>query len=61
MPNRREAGQALIFTSLALVALMGFAGLAIDVGVMRHEKRLEQTAADAGAIAGASNLAFGGV
>ena len=61
MPKRREAGQALIFTSLALVALMGFAGLAIDVGVMRYEKRLQQTAADAAAIAGASNLAFGGV
>jgi hypothetical protein len=61
MANRREAGQALIFTSLALVVLMGFAGLAIDVGVLRHEKRLQQTAADAAAIAGASNLAFGGV
>ncbi len=61
MPKRREAGQALIFTSLALVALMGFAGLAIDVGVMRYEKRLQQTAADAAAIAGASNLPFGGV
>ena len=61
MANRREAGQALIFTSLALVVLMGFAGLAIDVGVLRHEERLQRTAADAAAIAGASNLAFGGV
>ncbi len=61
MTNKNEAGQALIFTAAALVALMGFAGLAIDMGVMRHDKRLQQTAADAAAIAGASNLLFGGV
>jgi hypothetical protein len=61
MRNRKEAGQALILTALALVVLMGFAGLAIDMGVMRYDKRLQQTAADAAAIAGASNLAFGGV
>jgi hypothetical protein len=61
MRNRKEAGQALVLTALALVALLGFAGLAIDMGVMRYEKRLQQTAADAAAIAGASNLAFGGV
>jgi hypothetical protein len=61
MTNKKEAGQALIFTAAALVVLMGFAGLAIDMGVMRHDKRLQQTAADAAAIAGASNLAFGGV
>jgi hypothetical protein len=61
MPRRSEAGQALIMTAAALVVLMGFAGLAIDMGVMRYEKRLQQTAADAAAIAGASNLAFGGV
>jgi hypothetical protein len=61
MRNRNEADQALILTALALVVLMGFAGLAIDMGVMRYDKRLQQTAADAAAIAGASNLAFGGV
>jgi len=58
MTIRNEAGQALISTALALVALMGFAGLAIDMGVLRHDKRLQQTAADAAAIAGASNLAY---
>jgi hypothetical protein len=61
MRNKNEAGQALILTAVALVALIGFAGLAIDMGVMRHDKRLQQTAADAAAIAGASNLGFGGV
>jgi len=61
MTNKNEAGQALVFTAAALVVLMGFAGLAIDMGVMRHDKRLQQTAADAAAIAGASNLSFGGI
>ena len=61
LTNKNEAGQALISTALALVVLMGFAGLAIDMGVMRHNKRLQQSAADAAAIAGASNLSFGGV
>jgi len=49
----------LIFTAAALVVLMGFAGLAIDMGVMRHDKRLQQTAADAAAIAGASTCHSG--
>jgi Flp pilus assembly protein TadG len=57
MRRKSEAGQAIILTALMLTALMGFAGLAIDMGVMRYEKRLQQTAADAAAIAGASNLA----
>jgi hypothetical protein len=56
MIRRKEAGQTLAFTAIGLVALMGFMGLAVDVGVMRVEKRLQQTAADAAAIAAASNL-----
>lgn len=61
MKRNKEAGQALVLTAVALVMLMGFAGLAIDMGVMRHEKRLQQTAADAAALAGANNLSYGGV
>jgi hypothetical protein len=62
MTRKNEAGQALIFTVVALgVLLMGFAGLGIDMGYLRYEKRLQQTAADTAAIAGASNLVFGGV
>jgi len=40
MTNKNEAGQALILTVASLVALMGFAGLAIDMGVLRHDQRL---------------------
>ena len=57
MTRKSESGQALVFAALALVVLIGFAGLAIDMGVLRYQKRLQQSAADAAAIAGASNLA----
>jgi Flp pilus assembly protein TadG len=56
MKRNNESGQALVFTAVAMVVLIGFAGLGVDMGVLRYQKRLQQTAADAGAIAGASNL-----
>ena len=42
--------------ALGLTVLLGFAGLGIDVGMLRYERRLQQSAADAAAVAGASNL-----
>jgi hypothetical protein len=57
MRRNKEAGQALITAAVAMVVLVGFAGLGVDMGVMRYERRLQQTAADAAAIAGANNLA----
>jgi Putative Flp pilus-assembly TadE/G-like len=56
MRRNRETGQALYITIASLVVLMGFLGLGIDLGALRYEERLQQTAADAAAIAGASNL-----
>ena len=62
MTRKNESGQALVFAVLALgIVLMGFAGLGIDMGYMRYEKRLQQTAADAAAIAGANDILPGGV
>ena len=61
MRHKNEAGQALVFTAVGLVVLMGMAGLGIDMGMLRYQKRLQQTAADAGALAGANNLGLGGV
>lgn len=55
--RRKEAGQTLVFVAIGLVALMGFAGLGVDMGILRYQKRLQQSAADAAALAGASNLA----
>jgi hypothetical protein len=60
MKFKKQSGQVLFGTAAALVVLAGFAGLAIDMGTLRYQKRLQQTAADAAAIAGASNLAFDG-
>jgi Flp pilus assembly protein TadG len=58
MKRNPESGQALVFAALAMFVLIGFAGLAIDMGALRYQKRLQQTAADGAAIAGANNLAF---
>jgi hypothetical protein len=61
MTRSKQTGSVLVFLAFAMVVLLGFAGLAIDMGTLRYQKRLQQTAADAAAIAGASNLAAGGV
>jgi hypothetical protein len=57
---KNEKGQALYLAAMAMLVLTGFIGLGIDMGVLRYERRVQQSAADAAAIAGASNLAFGG-
>src|SRR5215467_2899521 len=59
MKMNQQSGQALITAAIALVVLCGFTGLAIDMGALRYQRRLQQTAADAAAIAGAQNLDFG--
>src|SRR5579864_5051399 len=58
MSHRKQSGQVLAGFAVTLVVLLGFAGLAIDMGTLRYEKRLQQTAADAAATAGAQNLQF---
>jgi Flp pilus assembly protein TadG len=59
MTRIRESGQALALAAVSLAVLLGFAGLAVDMGVLRYEKHLQQTAADAAAIAGAYELRDG--
>ena len=51
-----ERGQALVFTVLAMVVLLGMAALAIDVGAWFQTKRHLQATADASALAGAQAL-----
>lgn len=58
MRRNRQAGQALYLTAISLVVLIGMLGFGIDLGVLRYQKRLQQTAADAAAIAGASDLQY---
>lgn len=57
--QQRESGQALVAATFGLVVLLGAAGLAIDVGYLRYERRLQQSAADSAALAGASESAAG--
>lgn len=51
-----ESGQALALVALAAVVLLGFAALAIDVGLMANSRSRLQHAADAAALAGAMDL-----
>jgi hypothetical protein len=53
---RSERGQALILAALAMVVILGFAALAIDVGYWYSQKREVQNAVDAAALAGAQEL-----
>ena len=48
-----RSGQVLVLVVIALVALIGFAALAIDVGHAYTQRRQLQNAADAAALAGA--------
>ena len=51
MRRTRERGAVLILFTLAAVVLVGFLGLAIDVGMLYLQKQKVQSAADAGALA----------
>ena len=55
-PNENEEGSTLVITVLGMVAILGFAGLAIDVGSLRSAERRLQSAADAAAVAGALQI-----
>src|SRR5688500_9436358 len=51
-----QNGAVLIMVAFASIALFGFLGLAMDVGYVYHHRRVMQPAADAGAIAGATEI-----
>lgn len=57
--RRREAGQTLALVSFCMVTFLAAAGLAVDMGYMRYEKRLMQAAADSAALAAATDLNLG--
>jgi hypothetical protein len=58
MTRKNQAGQAIVSAALAMVVLLGASGLAIDMGVLRYKKRIQQTAADSAAIAGADDIRY---
>src|SRR5881392_3082159 len=53
-----ESGMSLVFIALGLMALLSASMLAIDVGMLMTARNQAQNAADAGALAGATALAF---
>lgn len=52
-----EQGQASVLIAVCMVAVVGIAGLAVDVGHLRFAKSQLQTLADSAALAGAAELA----
>src|SRR5437867_11819790 len=54
--NNAERGQILLIAALFMTALLGFTAMAIDVGLIFHDRRGQQNAADAAALAGAASL-----
>lgn len=57
---RDEKGQSVIIIALGMVAMLAFSALVIDSGYTYAQRRQMQNAADAGAFAGARELALGG-
>lgn len=53
---RGESGQVLAIFALALVALLGFSALAIDIGMSMYKRAELQKAADAAALAGIMDI-----
>jgi hypothetical protein len=54
MKKKRNQGQVLVLVALAIIVLLGFAALAIDLGYLWTVRHELQRCADAGALAGAS-------
>ncbi len=57
---RDETGQVLVMTFFCMGVLLGALGLAVDVGVLLHARRNMQAAADAAAMAGATEMFYNG-
>jgi hypothetical protein len=53
-----ERGMSMVFVGVSFIALLSATTIAIDVGMFMTGKTQAQTAADAGALAGATALAF---
>src|SRR5687767_7757334 len=54
--NGSRRGAILIVVAMSMLGLMGVLVLCIDGGTLQHQKRMAQTAADAGALAGAVEI-----
>lgn len=52
----RDEGQVTVLTAIFLVALLGLAGIVLDVGSWFRQQRVTQATVDASALAGAQSL-----
>lgn len=57
---REESGQVLVMTLVCMGILFGALGLAVDTGLLFQARRNMQTAADAAAMAGATEMYYNG-
>ncbi|WP_109487800.1 pilus assembly protein TadG-related protein [Occallatibacter savannae] len=57
---REEKGQVLVMTAFCMACLLGCLGLAVDVGVLFNARRQMQAAADAAAMAAATEAYYNG-
>jgi Putative Flp pilus-assembly TadE/G-like len=58
--SHNTRGQVLPLVAICLAVLMGFAGMAIDVGFAQYQQRQQQNATDAAAIGGAQQMIYSG-
>ena len=56
LAERKSSGQVLLIYGVGAVAVIGFAGLAVDGGLIFTRRRLAQNAADAAALVGARDI-----
>ena len=56
--SHSERGQILPLLGFGIVAILGMVALTVDVGYWRYQQRLEQSAADSAAVAGAIRLNY---
>lgn len=57
--HHAERGQVLPLVAVAIVVLVGIVGFAVDAGYHQYRQRVQQTATDSAAIAGAAEFAIG--
>src|SRR5579862_3310195 len=60
MNRKHTAGSVLPLVAVALGILMGFGGIAVDVGFLQYKYQAQQLATDAAATGGAEVLAHSG-
>jgi hypothetical protein len=59
-PGRREEGQILVLFTIAIIVIMLFASIVIDLGLLRNNRQILVNAVDAAALAGGTKMPVNG-